>query len=171
MKPYLVVFCCTFFLFAGLLQAQKARDRAVMAADPSIPCGLDTPQQGKVFIMGFAGVEKYTPDGAQISHAELRADQKLFLRMQYGGGCERHDLSLHAELYHSPNGNGHVLNLYLSHNAHNDMCEALLGREMEFDLTEVMDVYATTYTHGKVQVRVFEPGSDKPVATDLSLEF
>ena len=64
----------------------------------------------------------------------------LTINVTYGGGCEDHDFALIAsefwELTYPPQ-----LGIVLSHDAHHDMCKALITKVLTFDLTRLKEIY------------------------------
>lgn len=102
-------------------------------------------------------IDEFDLNSVQIS------DDILSLSASYGGGCRRHFFFL----YMSPNAfmesEPVQVNLYLQHVANDDMCEAYITRELEFDLTPLSDLYKNVYgPTGDIIVNVYEYFEDTP---------
>jgi hypothetical protein len=96
-------------------------------------------------------------DPVDIVHAEIQGDD-LRLQLRFGGGCAEHDFALvHSGEFRE----SHPVQttLTLMHDAHGDMCRALLGREITFDLSPVKQAYRRAYSeHGVIIVHLAAPG-------------
>jgi hypothetical protein len=105
-------------------------------------------------------------DPAWIQDAEIQGDS-LMLVVEASGGCAEHDYELfgcHCFMESFPV----QTNVYLSHDAHNDPCEALIIDTLRFDLAPLKDVFLTYYpTDETVILRIIPPGSDVPIDTML----
>ena len=97
-------------------------------------------------------------DPVDIVHAEIQGDD-LRLQLRFGGGCAEHDFALvHSGEFRE----SHPVQttLTLMHDAHGDMCRALLRREITFDLSPVKQAYRRAYSeHGVIIVHLAAPGS------------
>jgi hypothetical protein len=60
----------------------------------------------------------------------------LFINVQYGGGCEEHEFKMTTQLMWMKSLPPQ-LNLWLEHKSNNDMCRALITKEIAFDLKGV----------------------------------
>jgi hypothetical protein len=60
----------------------------------------------------------------------------LFLQVQYGGGCKDHVFTMNTQLMWMKSLPPQ-LNLWLEHESNDDMCRALLTKELTFDLKGV----------------------------------
>lgn len=104
-----------------------------------------------------AASETTRSDPAEIVAAEVEGD-RLALSLRFGGGCADHDFAL------IPSGEFREANpvqttLTLAHDAHGDMCRALLSRELAFDLASVRAAFQRAYgAHGPLELHVREPG-------------
>ncbi|MFX1255286.1 MAG: hypothetical protein ACFFCZ_27035 [Promethearchaeota archaeon] len=68
----------------------------------------------------------------------------LKVKARYGGGCNEHDFALIA----SPGfmeSNPVQANAVLSHDAHNDSCEALITQDLAFDLSPLKEAWQQAY--------------------------
>jgi hypothetical protein len=93
-------------------------------------------------------------DALTITAARIAADS-LYLTLQYGGGCRRHEFALLAQ---SGFMESHPVQLAIAirHRGNNDMCRALLTREVAFDLKRIRDAYTQGYQtlHGTIILRL-----------------
>lgn len=94
----------------------------------------------------------WAADAVEIVAATLDAPL-LRLTVRYGGGCARHDLDLVAwsgwrESFPVQVG------VALAHDAHGDMCRALLTRELTFDLTGLREAYVSAYGDGPATLAI-----------------
>jgi hypothetical protein len=85
----------------------------------------------------------------------------LIMTMSYSGGCKTHEINMYAS-----SGMGKsippVLFLTLSHNANNDMCEALPRETLNFDLTNLSSIIAG-YSSARLSIQV--PNGDGTYVT------
>lgn len=96
-------------------------------------------------------------DAAQIVGATIDGD-RLHLELRFGGGCAEHDFAL---IHDGEFRESYPVQttLTLAHDAHGDMCRALLGRDLVFDLTPVKAAYQRSYgAHGPLDLHLREPG-------------
>jgi hypothetical protein len=72
-------------------------------------------------------------DDFKINNISINANQ-LTLNVSYGGGCKEHSFKLYAThgIYFSDPPQADV---YLSHNANGDFCEAYITKNIKFDLS------------------------------------
>ena len=93
-------------------------------------------------------IEQYNFDSASV------VDEKIKLWVNHGGGCEPH----YFQLYMSPDAfmgsSPQNVYLYLSHFGPPDLCEALIHRELEFDLSPIIDLYHSTVSGDGGQVQL-----------------
>jgi len=96
----------------------------------------------------------------RLEFHEVRVENDtLVASVSYGGGCREHRFALvfaHRFLESDPV----QMTGWLSHDAAGDLCRALLGRTLRYDLTPLRDVYRAAYrTHtGTVLLRGNWPG-------------
>lgn len=98
-------------------------------------------------------------DKALIKEARLEGDI-LTLKISHSGGCREHDYQLYGwrgwDKSNPPAGY-----LFFSHNANGDMCEALISRELRFDIEPLKEAWKTAFQHsGPVNIKIYEPGTD-----------
>jgi hypothetical protein len=94
-------------------------------------------------------------DNYQIVGIPAAVNDSLQVTVQYGGGCQRHEFSLHASRVFMES---HPVQspIVLHHNANGDTCRALLSRDLRFDLTPLRDAWRTGYQqrHGTIILRL-----------------
>ena len=81
-------------------------------------------------------LDDFPMNSYNINEIELNQN-KLFIDVNYGGGCEDHFFKLVME----PNFCGTppiYYFFYLSHDANNDLCEALISESLCFDISEFL---------------------------------
>jgi hypothetical protein len=112
------------------------------------------------------GATGYRLDPAAIVAAELQGDL-LRLDVQYGGGCARHRFQVHLQdgfLESDPV----QARLQLSHDAGGDMCRALVGETLQFDLAPLRRAFEHAFPGARdLTLLVHEPGSATPVQPPL----
>jgi hypothetical protein len=97
-------------------------------------------------------------DPVQVLEAVV-AGNTLHLRVEYGGGCREHEFRLYGS-------SGFMESLpvqaalFLSHDANDDHCDALVLQDLYFDLVPLRDAYLEGYKDdGPIVLRILEPGS------------
>ncbi|MGQ0766907.1 MAG: hypothetical protein ACT4OZ_14760 [Gemmatimonadota bacterium] len=105
----------------------------------------------------LSGVQFTVEDGGDpftIIEARVRGDS-LFAVVQYGGGCRRHEFRL-TSTNAFMESNPVQLGIGIRHRANNDLCRALLRRELGFSLIPIRDVYRRAYqtTAGVIILRL-----------------
>lgn len=105
-------------------------------------------------------------DPAEIINIELQGDS-LMLVTESGGGCEVHDYMLfgcHCFMESFPV----QTNVFLSHDDHDDPCDAIVIDTLRFDLTPLKEAFLSYYPSDETLIlRIFEPGAGQPVDTTL----
>lgn len=136
-------------------------------------CNRPAPSQpdgGAALVLVGTGARTVRMDPAEIVQARIEGDI-LHLQVRHGGGCERHDFSLiHSGLFlESLPAQTH---LTLAHDAHGDRCRALVGADLQFDLTPVKRAYQNGSGRGGVLVlHVRAPGAKDAIAASLRYGF
>jgi len=91
-------------------------------------------------------------DPLTIEEAAVTGDE-LSVRVSFGGGCGAHDIQ--AVVWGGWMESDPVqLRVFLSHDGHGDLCEALLVRDARFDLGPVRWAYEEAYGEGSPGSRV-----------------
>lgn len=127
-------------------------DLGVDSYDPVIP------EDHQIILVDDINDLEFADDPAGIYEAELIGDN-LRLKITYSGGCEYHYFAIfgsRAILLSNPP----MMDIYLSHNANDDMCEAALSENILFDLTPLKNELQQNLGTGTIQLRIHEPGTD-----------
>lgn len=102
---------------------------------------------------------KFNP--AVINSALVRGDS-LILNVSYGGGCKEHYFKLFG-LEGIIKTNPPQAEIFLSHDSNNDMCEAWITEERQFQLTPLKEFIKNNYFYnGPLILRIYEPGGYEP---------
>lgn len=129
--------------------------------DPVAPPN-DTPHPSIEMIDEAEALAAVPADAAEIEAVSLQGTF-LTLSIRYGGGCSNHDFRLYGgnHFVETAPAGGEV---WLSHDANGDACEALLERELTFDIRPLERRYRQLYgDHGAFQVNVHEPTGEPGV--------
>ncbi len=107
-------------------------------------------------------------DAATIQSATVTGDT-LRLRVTYAGGLVEHRFALYGvgfkESYPVQ------VDVFLAHDARGDAGEALLTRDLSFDLSPLVQAYRESYaSDGPIILRVHEPGATAPLSTAVRYE-
>ena len=97
---------------------------------------------------------------------QLVSGDYLLLKVKYSGGYKEHEIKVYTT--------GAIIKtyppqaeLFISHNANNDSCEALITKELKINLVRLRYFYKTNFNGIQIiLLRIYEPGSINP---DLSL--
>jgi hypothetical protein len=116
----------------------------------------------RIIIVDNLDSSKVAFDPAGIDTTSVQGDV-LRLKVSHAGGCEPHDFTLYGLsgfLESSPP----QAEIFLAHDAHGDMCEARLTKELRIDLTPLREVFQRAYgEHGMLLLRIHAPGALEPV--------
>lgn len=127
-------------------------------------CGAGTPVDTGTYVVAPVGDPSATTrfDPATIEEVRVEGD-RLHLRVTFGGGCRQHDFGLRFERVFLESEPVQSV-LRLAHDAHGDPCRALLGRDLEFDLGPLKELYREAYgsPSGTIDLRVYPPGGSEP---------
>jgi hypothetical protein len=113
----------------------------------------NTSQSSKVLIVD-RNVEKYSMDAVMIKDASVIGDS-LTMLVSFSGGCKPHDFKVVWDGAMMKSLPGQI-NVVLSHNANDDMCEALLTQDVTVSLAPIRQ-------HAANGVIVHLKGFDKPL--------
>ena len=142
------------WVILGLLAAV-----ACSGGDPISPPFTTAEQPGRIAVDLGASVGGLPRDGYQIEEAHIDRDT-LRLRVTHGGGCAVHEYGLTA--YDGwLESNPVQVRALLLHDAHGDMCDALLTVNLRFDLQPLKQAYLRAYggSSGTVVIRLSDPRS------------
>lgn len=98
---------------------------------------------GQIVITPNADSLHWPYDAVAIQGFVIKGDS-LELAVNFGGGCRDHAFVLLADAVWMESYPVQV-GVYLSHNANDDACDALLSRVLRFDLTPLKARYASSY--------------------------
>lgn len=89
-------------------------------------------------IIQGASIVDFPMDLYEVNEIEVFGDE-LQINVAYGGGCEDHEFKL-INVVSPIDGGGQQMDvLYLSHNANNDLCEALIIEQLCYDISPLLD--------------------------------
>ena len=93
-------------------------------------------------------------DAISIDSVHIDGDT-LIANITHGGGCRMHDYKLVVGTAWMDSFPVQAPSR-MSHDAHGDLCKALIRRELRISLTPIADVYRVTYRreHGTVSLRL-----------------
>ncbi|MFX0087899.1 MAG: hypothetical protein ACFFAU_19765 [Candidatus Hodarchaeota archaeon] len=100
-------------------------------------------------------------DEVTFRNISLSGD-KLILKISYSGGCQEHEFTLiGADVFME----SHPVQteIVLSHNANNDLCEALLMDILVFDLSPLKTAYQQDYSNSSGTIRIHLEGADSEI--------
>jgi hypothetical protein len=100
-------------------------------------------------------------DPFALNGASLDGDE-LTLQVTYGGGCRDHDFKLYMQPVFAES-NPVRANLYLSHNANGDVCEALITEDLTYDIRKIAELYYEQYGgYGDIILDIYGYFIDQP---------
>ncbi len=114
-------------------------------------------------IILFDDIDKISisTDHTNIQDAIVEGDL-LMLDVVYGGGCEKHEFKLYG-WKGITKSNPPQAEIFLSHNANNDVCDALIYNKLTFDLTPLKLHYRKNYHQGgPLVLRIYAAGYSEP---------
>ncbi len=89
-------------------------------------------------------VNDWPSDDFRLTDVSVDRDS-LMTSVEYGGGCESHEFNLIAgDRFYGEEEN--TVDIIISHNSHDDPCEALLRRTITFDLEPIQERYRENYS-------------------------
>jgi len=93
-------------------------------------------ESGSVHIVDLEKIPKKS-DSFGLSKASITEDT-LQLKVEYGGGCEKHTFVLYC---HNKLKEVDTLEVFIIHDANNDPCEAIVREDVNFDLKPLKTAY------------------------------
>jgi len=98
-------------------------------------------------------------DPAEILQISVVGDQ-LHMTVRYGGGCREHVFSLIPSKIFMESLPVQM-SVQLAHDAHGDLCRALISQDLVFDLSSIRRAYQNAYgsDSGVVSLRIWAPGA------------
>ena len=106
--------------------------------------------------------QKLKNDNLKILEQFISGDY-LILKVWYSGGCREHEIKVYttgAIIKTNPP----QAELFISHNANKDSCEALITKELKINLNELKNFYIINFNRIQIiLLRVYEPGTINPV--------
>lgn len=155
---------CKLFVFSAIVFLLTSR------CDQQDPVSALQEEVQEVILFDNRNVFSSTEDPASIQEASIQGDQ-LSLKVTYSGGGKKHDFTLFASegfLESSPV----QAELFLSHYAHGDSCEALITEELLFNLSPLKKLYKSMYQdNGPILLRIYEPGETDSFKVLIIYEF
>ena len=101
-------------------------------------------------------------DAAEIKAVGFNSGA-VCLTVRHSGGCKRHYFRLYGASSFAKSDPPQA-EIYLSHDGNGDMCEALVGGDLVFDLGPLEEAYIQAFGGGgPVLLRIHEPGAADPI--------
>jgi hypothetical protein len=127
------------------------------ATDPSqadLAAALASNTRGRAVVADSAGEDAWPKDAIAIDAARIEGDS-LVATVSHGGGCAKHAYQLVVSTLWMESFPVQVP-ARLSHDAHGDLCKALLRRELRISLEPLANAYRDSYQqpHGSVSIRL-----------------
>ena len=95
----------------------------------------------------FSGLSGLSVDPLTLRGARVESDGALAVDVRYGGGCSTHDVD--AVMWTDWAGVAPAeVGVALTHDDHDDACDALISRTLRFDLEPLRQSYAAVYSAG-----------------------
>ena len=114
-----------------------------------------------IIVFDYSNTPTIKVDRAKIESVSVRADM-LTLWVAYGGGCQKHEFKLFGSSNFLESYPAQA-DVFLSHDANNDLCKAYIRDSVRFDLTPLKKTYQSFYgTRGPIRLRIHEPGKQEP---------
>ena len=147
-------FSCLIILIFGILACQTDSSKFSLT-------GTDKDTVESLILFDDIDLITIDGDGAAINSVTLSGDM-LILNVSYGGGCEEHKFKLYVSKGLSKS-NPPQAEMYLSHNANGDLCEAYLTEDIVFNLLpfkkSISRDFKSVY---EILLRIYPPGSTDP---------
>ncbi len=143
-------------IFAFLLFIHPLCDNS--GSDPDPDPGDNHPQ-----IIMFDDIDQIDikTDAAHISKAEIEG-RYLKLTVSYSGGCKEHDFALFGWSGFAKSDPPQA-DVFLSHNANSDLCEAYITEVIIFDLLPLQHAYQKIFSDdGPFLINIYSAGVNEP---------
>ncbi|MFX1536891.1 MAG: hypothetical protein ACFFDI_21955 [Promethearchaeota archaeon] len=126
-----------------------------------IALNQDDNQAQKIIIDNVIGFyyQNAPRDPLSINSIELNNDI-LKVKVSFGGGCKEHNFALIASRGFMESDPVQV-NVLLSHNANNDVCEALITQDLAFDLSPLKEAWQQVYQQTSGTITIHLEGSSE----------
>jgi hypothetical protein len=148
MKPSpLLLFSLSILLLLGCSQTPNANEDpaatdSIQYDNTSEPSPKPKPNVGQLRIVETEKVPTKT-DAFGLIQATIAKDT-LKAKVEYGGGCEKHIFTLYWNGQFNEEDPPSI-ELFFHHNANNDECEALIMKDVTFDLKPLKEIYLKAY--------------------------
>lgn len=120
----------------------------------------EAPQVNYVKLLDDNNLEVINKDPLQFNSAVVDGD-KLSINVSYSGGCRTHQIQPYALTSIEKSNPARVL-IMLSHHADNDMCEAYITEDYEFDLSALKNFAINRHNiTDKVVLVFYDPEGNK----------
>ncbi len=123
----------------------------------------DQPLNNEKGIIFFYNIDNlnFPRDAAKIDSIGI-VGEKISIKVSYSGGCKEHVFRLYV--WHGfSKTNPLQAEIFLSHDARDDQCEAYLTGTYDFDLSELKNYVRTKFKGpGTIYLRIYEPNSREP---------
>jgi hypothetical protein len=115
-------------------------------------------------IIMFDSIDDISLDKDAAEITEVGFDPgAIRLTVRHSGGCKRHYFKLYGSSSFAKSDPPQA-EIYLSHNGNGDMCEAIVGGALVFDLGPLEEAYIQAFgSGGAVLLRIHEPGAADPI--------
>lgn len=100
---------------------------------------IDSPTSECPAVVMVTNSDEYPNDAIQINSISVQ-DQELNINVSHGGGCEEHEYVLLQDPLFCGTPPVHVT-IRLDHNSNEDMCEALITKDLCFDLSSIYESF------------------------------
>ena len=101
-------------------------------------------------------------DPLSISSIELNNDI-LNAKVSFSGGCKGHDFALIASRGFMESDPVQI-NVLLSHDAHNDLCEAWITEDLAFDLSPLKEAWQQAYQQTSGTIIIHLEGGEESIS-------
>ena len=97
-----------------------------------------------------------------LENIEIAGDT-ITLNATYSGGCNEHDFSLYMSPAAFFESYPVQANLYLRHNGYDDACDALISKEVSFNLRLIAELYKIFYgQYDEIIINVYDYFEGEP---------